>query len=202
MDNFGDPGWFGHQQIAQLWGLVALRLASSQVVAFNATTYTIELEKYLKSLDTIAKDRLGNDAESAKKTIDLDPLGHAVANLTQYAKALDARAEELRNNPKSRTCYFNLLCFCRSRRSEIKHVNKAYLKFERAFLGNGLPGRPVYRHVIYAPGTWEGYAGFTFPSIREAIADEKWEEAREQIHLVAKLLQKAASRKSCMRSNE
>ena len=195
MDNFGDPGWFRHQQIAQLWGLVALRLASSPIAGFNATTYTEELKKYLKSLDTLAKDRLGADSDSTKKVINLDALGDAVANLTEYAKELDTRANELRNNPKSRTCYFNMFCVCRSRHSEVEQVNEAYLNFERAFLGNGLPGRPVYRHVIYAPGTWEGYAGFTFPSIREAIADKKWEEAHEQIDIVAKLLQKAASRK-------
>jgi len=195
MDNFGDPGWFHHQQIAQLWGLVALRLASSPIVEFNATRYTSELTKYLKSLDTLAKDRLGGDSESIKKVINLDPLGNAIANLTKYAKELDDRANELRNNPKSRKCYFNMFCVCHSRRTEIEQVNEAYLKFERSFIGNGLPGRPVYRHVIYAPGTWEGYAGFTFPSIREAIADQKWEEAHEQIDIVAKLVQKAASRK-------
>jgi len=74
-------------------------------------------------------------------------------------------------------------------------VNKEYLEFERGFIGKGLPGRPVYKHVIYAPGTWEGYAGLTFPSIREAIEERRWDEAREQVREIAKLLKKGASRR-------
>ena len=33
----------------------------------------------------------------------------------------------------------------------------------------GLPGRPWYRHRIYAPGMYTGYEAKTLPGIREAV---------------------------------
>ena len=33
----------------------------------------------------------------------------------------------------------------------------------------GLPDRPWYRHVIYAPGLYTGYGVKTIPGVREAV---------------------------------
>jgi N-acetylated-alpha-linked acidic dipeptidase len=189
MDKFGDPGWFQHQQVAQMWGLSALRLAMSSVVGFNATVYAYKLEGYCESLRVL----LLNTVEGNKR-LDLSVLEDAVGRLSRYAKQLDSKAYELIHNPTHQVCYFNILCLRRSRGPEIARVNKAYLEFERGFIGKGLPGRPVYKHVIYAPGTWEGYAGLTFPSIREAIAEQNWTEARDQVGEIAHLLRRAASK--------
>ena len=198
MDTFGDPGWFHHQQIAQIWGLTALRLATSQVIRFCATAYTDKLESYLSSLRSQVLDMLGGDLAIAKSRIDLPILEDAVQELAKYAKYLDSKAKDLKTNPKRRTCFMNMVCVSWSRIAEIETVNKAYLRFERGFIGDGLPGRPIYKHVIYAPGTWEGYAGLTFPSIREAVADQRWDEAKEQVHVIANLLKKAASDKESL----
>ena len=49
----------------------------------------------------------------------------------------------------------------------------------------GLPGRPWYTHQIYAPGLYTGYGVKTLPSVREAIEQRRWQEAQEQITVVA-----------------
>src|SRR5579862_2585462 len=196
MDTFGDPGWFHHQQIAQLWGLTALRLATSQIVPFNATNYTNKIKSYLISLESLLQATTGPDFETYKRKINLDHLQTAIHDLAKYAKHLDSKANDLIRQPVTRKCFLSgWICISRTRRNEIKRVNKEYLEFERGFIGKGLPGRPVYKHVIYAPGTWEGYAGLTFPSIREAIEERRWDEAREQVREIAKLLKKGASRR-------
>jgi N-acetylated-alpha-linked acidic dipeptidase len=41
----------------------------------------------------------------------------------------------------------------------------------------GLPGRPWYRHLIYAPGLLTGYGAKTLPGVREAIEGRRWAEA-------------------------
>jgi N-acetylated-alpha-linked acidic dipeptidase len=58
---------------------------------------------------------------------------------------------------------------------------------------NGLPRRPWYRHVIYAPGFYTGYGVKTLPGIREAVEQRNWREAQEQIGIAAKVLEKFAA---------
>jgi N-acetylated-alpha-linked acidic dipeptidase len=44
---------------------------------------------------------------------------------------------------------------------------------ERQFLyAPGLDGRGWFKHVIFAPGRWTGYAGATYPGIVESIDDK------------------------------
>jgi N-acetylated-alpha-linked acidic dipeptidase len=57
----------------------------------------------------------------------------------------------------------------------------------------GLPGRPWYRHQIYAPGRYTGYGVKTLPAIREALELRSWREAEEQIEVVATTLDGFAS---------
>ena len=194
MDNFGDPGWKHHQQIAQMWGLAALRLATTPIVSFNATAYSHKLQTYVQSLHPLLPENVEGAFYEAKVQVDLKGLEEAVDNLREYATSLDSKAADLKQNPVLHSCYFGVLCVRRSRSAEIRKVNEAYLEFERGFIGKGLPGRPIYKHVIYAPGTWEGYAGFTLPSIREALAERRWREAKEQVDEIAALITRAASR--------
>jgi N-acetylated-alpha-linked acidic dipeptidase len=194
MDTFGDPGWFHHQQVAQMWGLTALRLATSSIIGFNATAYTEKLKGYVDTLNSTGLESMDGNIEEVKGRVDLKPLEKAVSDLAKYAKRLDSRANELRQNPHYQKCYLTFFCLSRSRVAEIDQVNKAYLQFERSFIGKGLPGRPIYKHVIYAPGTWEGYAGLTLPSIREALDGERWAEAADQVQEITKLLTKASTR--------
>ncbi|KAB2966783.1 MAG: hypothetical protein F9K18_05110, partial [Thermoanaerobaculia bacterium] len=69
----------------------------------------------------------------------------------------------------------------------------AFLRgFERRLTrDSGLPGRPWYRHQIYAPGQYTGYGVKTLPAIREAIELRRWDEANAQIVALAKLLDEA-----------
>ena len=41
----------------------------------------------------------------------------------------------------------------------------------------GLPGRPWYRHMIYAPGRFTGYGAKTLPGLREAIEERRFDDA-------------------------
>jgi len=56
----------------------------------------------------------------------------------------------------------------------------------------GLPGRPWFKHEIYAPGQYTGYEAKTIPGVREALELKRWKEAEEQVGIAAK----RSSRKS------
>lgn len=54
----------------------------------------------------------------------------------------------------------------------IKHHNKLTQYFERNFLHHkGLHERSWFKHIVFAAGRFTGYAGQTWPGIREAIED-------------------------------
>jgi N-acetylated-alpha-linked acidic dipeptidase len=70
-------------------------------------------------------------------------------------------------------------------------INAALQKLEQSLTDpEGLPRRPWYQHMIYAPGFYTGYGVKTLPGIREAVEQEEWEEAEEQIQVVAETLQR------------
>ncbi len=52
----------------------------------------------------------------------------------------------------------------------------------------GLPGRPWYRNLIYAPGRLTGYGAKTLPGVREGIEDQRWADANRYAKLTADAL--------------
>jgi N-acetylated-alpha-linked acidic dipeptidase len=59
----------------------------------------------------------------------------------------------------------------------------------------GLPGgRGWYKNMVYAPGRFTGYGAKTLPGVREAIEDERWEDAETYVGLTAKALNAYADR--------
>ena len=75
----------------------------------------------------------------------------------------------------------------------IEAINTKLLQSERKLTSaDGLPGRPWFKHMVYAPGYYTGYGVKTIPGVREAIEQKKWKEADEQIGRVAQVLQDEA----------
>jgi N-acetylated-alpha-linked acidic dipeptidase len=73
-------------------------------------------------------------------------------------------------------------------------LDKALLQLERLLIrAEGLPRRPWYRHLIYAPGFYTGYGVKTLPGVREAIEQRNWKEAAEQIEIAGAAIEKYAS---------
>ncbi|HVV73010.1 MAG TPA: transferrin receptor-like dimerization domain-containing protein, partial [Verrucomicrobiae bacterium] len=68
-------------------------------------------------------------------------------------------------------------------------LNQALLHLERTLTRpDGLPRRPWYQHLLYAPGFYTGYGVKTLPGIREAIEERNWPEATQQIEVAAMAL--------------
>ena len=68
-------------------------------------------------------------------------------------------------------------------------VNTRLIQSERQLTDPaGLPRRPWYRHLLYAPGYYTGYAVKTIPGVREAIEQKSYVEAETEIARVARAL--------------
>ena len=48
------------------------------------------------------------------------------------------------------------------------------------------------KHLLYAPGTLTGYGAKTLPGVREAIEQMRYDEAKEQLVLAAKVIRDEA----------
>jgi len=72
-------------------------------------------------------------------------------------------------------------------------LNQALRGAERALLvPQGLPHRPWFRHAIYAPGEYTGYAAVVIPGVNEALDKGDSERARQQLATLAGALERAA----------
>ena len=68
-------------------------------------------------------------------------------------------------------------------------MNQTLIESERRLTSpEGLPGRPWFKHQIYAPGFYTGYDVKTIPAVREAIEQKKWKEADAALVEIGKIL--------------
>ncbi|KAK9480438.1 hypothetical protein V1514DRAFT_361819 [Lipomyces japonicus] len=72
---------------------------------------------------------------------------------------------------------------------QIQAINDQYQQFERKLLHDGgLDGREWFKHVVYAPGIWTGYAGAVLPGIDEAIDNRNITNTKRWLDIVAERL--------------
>jgi len=96
----------------------------------------------------------------------LEKLHKALDKLNRSAMELDFRAAELRERIRLHIPWWKWPAWL-GLALEIRKVNTRYKYIERSFLyDEGLDGRPWFKHVVFAPGLWTGYAGGTFSPFR------------------------------------
>jgi N-acetylated-alpha-linked acidic dipeptidase len=72
-------------------------------------------------------------------------------------------------------------------------LNVVLRQVESAFLSpDGLPNRPWYKHTIYAPGEFTGYAAVVIPGVNEAIESKQAAVTAQQLAVLTKALDRAA----------
>jgi N-acetylated-alpha-linked acidic dipeptidase len=76
----------------------------------------------------------------------------------------------------------------------LRILNARLIESERTLTSNdGLPRRPWFKHLLYAPGVYTGYGVKTVPGVREGIEQKKYAEADDEIVRVAKALQEESA---------
>ena len=164
MDNFGDPGFLYHTAIAQILGLLVGKLSEEPVLQLNATDYSIGLQIYLQSV----KDRAAESDFDIVSDI-FAPLDVAIEQFQRASATFDYEASTLSALINSEMVPKECQELAELYRS-VRVINTKYKLLERQFLyGPGLDSRTWFKHVIFAPGLWTGYAGATFPGLGEAI---------------------------------
>jgi len=194
---FGDPDFVYSVTLAKTAGRLVLRVADADLEPFQftdlATTVASQTDE-LKKLVTTEREHavtinrlldhnaftLADDPtipsgpperEDVAPTVDFAPLDAAVDRLKVSAAAYDAAAAGTVAPDKAAA------------------ADGVLQSAEQALTDpQGLPGRPWYRHLIYAPGLLTGYGAKTLPGVREAIEGRRWAEADAYIGRTAAAL--------------
>jgi N-acetylated-alpha-linked acidic dipeptidase len=164
---FGDPDFVYEQQMARVFGLEALRMADADVLPYDYEEYGKEIAVYLDAASQRAKDKFGD------RTLDLNAASAAAKHFQEAGANILANQKNPPRDPAL--------------------LNQVLLSAERALLvPEGLPHRPWFRHAIYAPGEYTGYAAVVIPGVNEALDKGDVERARQQLALLTAALERAA----------
>ncbi|PQE31437.1 PA domain-containing protein [Rutstroemia sp. NJR-2017a WRK4] len=213
MSTYGDPGFHYHATIAKIWALYTAKLSETPVIPFNATDYADALKKYIETVESKVESAImgitseAEDLEArARPTIALSSttgslhtlklsfhkLHHAVAALQTAAIRHDGHASALAEKAGEDIPWWKWTTRIKLY-YRVRKVNDKYKYLERQFLyKKGLDGRPWFKHVVFAPGLWTGYAGAVFPGLVEAIDAKDYENAGRWVDIIEKALKKAA----------
>ena len=160
-----DPHFDYLQEMAQVLGLEAIRMADTDVLPLDYTNYARDIASYL--------DTARSKASDAKLSLDFAP---ALAAAERFAPAAE-RVRSLQDHPSG----------------DINRLNDALRAVEADFTSDaGLPNRPWYKHLIYAPGEFTGYAAVVIPGVNEAIDAKDTGRAAQQLTVLATALDRAA----------
>jgi N-acetylated-alpha-linked acidic dipeptidase len=163
---FADPDFLYEQQMARVYGLELLRMADADVLPYDYEEYGREISAYIDAAKRKAESKF------AGKVPDFSAAAEAAKDLT---KAGTSTLEKQKSNADSR------------------RLNQVLRQAERALLiPEGLPNRPWYRHAIYAPGVYTGYAAVVIPGVNEAIDAADLDKTRQQIAVLAAALKRSA----------
>jgi N-acetylated-alpha-linked acidic dipeptidase len=184
MSHFGDPSFQYHVAAAQIWGTIALRLADASALPLDYTDYARQLRDFLNETDRLAARRKfpADSFDSRAMLRAIDDLADEAAKIE---KSKDEAVLDLEKNREGSGAYPRAL-------ARLKKINDGLIEAERALTDErGLHGRTWYKHEIYAPGLYTGYAALPLPDLRQAIEDRNTANAGEGAARITEAIKRA-----------
>ena len=197
---FVDPGFVYDAVLAKTAGRLVLRLADSNLPAERAGAFADAMAEDLGQIKKLAdhkrevaetqekllRDRAFELAADPTKSsgppaalatvphLEFAPLENAIDRLKLSAKAYDDALAK--NGSKLND-------------KQAAQLNALMLDIDQTLAPEvGLPGRPWYKNLVYAPGRLTGYSAKTLPGVREAVEDQRWADANHYARLTADAL--------------
>jgi len=162
---FGDPTFVYEQQQARVFGLEILHMADADVLPYDYAVYGKAISGYVTTA--------ANKAKTANLQDDFTALTAATARFTAAGSAVRERQI--------------------AETGDVAGLNHALRAAEEALLNPaGLPHRDWYKHTIYAPGEFTGYAAVVIPGVNEAIEAKDAARTQTQIDALTSALNKAS----------
>jgi len=149
MQHFGDPTFNYHAAMARILGLIALRLAGADYLPFDYSSYARDVAASASRLQVRAAQEFHDPSA-------LQPVVDASSRFTAAAASLQAALAPLETKPLDPPL--------------AAQINRQLVETEQDLLSpEGLDSRNWYRHTVYAPGIYAGYAPEVLPGVSEAL---------------------------------
>jgi N-acetylated-alpha-linked acidic dipeptidase len=154
--------------MARVFGLEIIRMAQADVLPYDFEQYGKEVGEYVAAAQKHAQSAFPGHSPD---------FGAALAAAQRLALA-GAKISELQKRPSG----------------VISGLNATLVEADRALLlTSGLPGRPWFRHAIYAPGKHAGYAAAVIPGVNDSIDDKNVPGIEKQLAELTSVLDHAAA---------
>lgn len=156
MTHFGDPGFRYMTTMSDLWGRMALRLANAEVLPFDFPRYADRVGRFLDELSQVPGVRDHLDLSAARAAQNKWKVAAADLDITMR-RSLEGADTATRDR-----------------------LNRMLRAVEQVWLlPGGIPGRPWFRHALYAPQYT--YAAMELPGVREAVDRGDWAAAAREL---------------------
>lgn len=186
MDKFGDPDYKYHVAMAQIVNIMIARLSEQVIHPFRAGEYADALDAYLDKVEAhlnadtssftegsmseddmfafrgslLPQDEVSGNADAFRESI--KAVRTRISELQIKAYEVDELGDWATETLDKGVPWWNVVRKYRLFKA-IMRVNTGYKFMERSFLfEGGLDGRDWFKHVVFAPGLWTGYAGGKF----------------------------------------
>lgn len=165
-----DPTFVYEQEMARIFGLEILHMADAEVLPYDYGLYGHEVSAYIETAS--------RQAAAVEMPVDFSAAKAAAARFT----AAGERVYQLQNATRDA-----------DEAAQVR-LNTALRAAESALLNPaGLPHRPWYKHTIFAPGEYTGYAAVVIPGVTEGIQAHDEERTTQQLAALAEALNRAAA---------
>jgi N-acetylated-alpha-linked acidic dipeptidase len=207
--HFSDTDFVYGRALAQTGGTAVMRLADADLLPFEFGDFADTVQLYLKELKALSEkarddirernreieDGVFKATDDPRQPLVAPPAGTVPSHLNfapleDAAEAVTHSAGEYRKALE----HANANNGAGLAAASLAEVNHLLIESERKLTTQeGLPKRPWFKHQLYAPGYYTGYAVKTVPAVREAIEQKEWKQADEGIVVVAHVLQEEAT---------
>ncbi len=171
-----DPTFVYEQQQARVFGLEILHMANADILPYDYKLYGTEVVGYVQA------------AQRRATTAGLS------LNFTAAATAADRFSRAGRDIYTRQTVFDTSAAHTPGPSASYAPLNKALRGAETALLSDaGLPHRAWYKHVIYDPGEYTGYAAVVIPGVTEGIDAADAPRTQAQLDDLATALNRAAA---------
>ncbi|EDV20314.1 uncharacterized protein TRIADDRAFT_64334 [Trichoplax adhaerens] len=170
-----DPDFKYHLAGARVCCNLALAQADDPILRMSVTEYAKTLTLYFNQLASAYEANLN------ARNIKLDNLRSAINNFTVAANTFSNFIKTIREDqPWLR-----------------RRVNNRLMQLDKTFINPaGLPGRPLKKHILFAPSMFNTYGGAKFPGITDSFfmaqTNGNWGEVEQQVAIVVFHVQAAS----------
>ena len=202
---FSDGDFIYGITLAKVNARLVLRLSESEILPFRFTNMSDNIQTFIEGNKKLVK-QTKKDTETRNRLLDQN--SYTIASNPKIAYDAPERLSKVPdfNFSDLESAYKKLLSSAWKYEKSIKSngvgnlsqndkvlINRLLRDVEKSMtLDKGLPRRPWFKNMIYAPGFYTGYGVKTLPGIREGLEQRNWDEVSDYITEVSNALTRAS----------